>query len=189
MSTTSTSLIPGSYYHIYNRGINREKLFIHDKDYLLLLKLLTKHAIQDLDFFAYCLLKNHFHFLIRVKEENSRKSHLGLSHAFNSYTQIFNKENNRTGTLFERPFRRKLINTDQYLTQVIAYIHTNPVHHQIINDFSGYPYSSFHIILSNASTQLKRDEVIDLFDNREEFIKFHKHWQDEQAIREWILEN
>jgi len=92
-----------------------------------------------------------------------------FSDLFNSYAQA----NNRTGKLFEEPFRRILVNNDAYFTELIYYIHQNPQRHGFVNDFRIYPHSSYHAHLSNALTKLKRDEVLQWFGNKNEFEKFH----------------
>lgn len=92
---------------------------------------------------------------------------------FNGYAQAINKANNRTGGLFEEPFRRILVNSDTYFTELIYYIHHNPQKHGFVKDFRAYPHSSYHSHLSKAMTRLKRDEVWDWFGNKAEFEKFH----------------
>ncbi|MEA5459064.1 hypothetical protein VB796_08450 [Arcicella sp. LKC2W] len=96
-----------------------------------------------------------------------------FSDFFNSYAQAINKANNRTGKLFEEPFRRILVNNDAYFTELIYYIHHNPQKHGFVNDFRAYPHSSYHAHLSKALTKLKRDEVLQWFGNKSEFERFH----------------
>jgi putative transposase len=96
-----------------------------------------------------------------------------FSDFFNSYAQSINKAHSRTGRLFEEPFRRILINSDAYFTELIYYIHFNPQKHGFVKDFRAYPHSSYHSHLSQALTRLRRNEVWDWFGNRDEFEKFH----------------
>jgi putative transposase len=96
-----------------------------------------------------------------------------FSDLFNSYAQSINKAHARTGKLFEDPFRRILVDTDAYFTELIYYIHYNPQKHGFVKDFRAYPHSSYHSHLSKALTRLRREEVWDWFGNREEFEKFH----------------
>ena len=98
---------------------------------------------------------------------------LQFSFLFNSYAQSINKANNRTGSLFEERFRRILVDSDAYFTELIYYIHHNPQKHGFVKDFRAYPHSSYHSHLSKAMTRLRRDEVWDWFGNRDEFEKFH----------------
>lgn len=96
-----------------------------------------------------------------------------FSDFFNSYAQSINKAYSRTGGLFEEPFRRILIDSDAYFTELIYYIHHNPEKHGFVEDFRAYPHSSYHSHLSKAMTRLRRDEVWNWFGNRDEFVKFH----------------
>ena len=96
-----------------------------------------------------------------------------FSNLFNSYAQSINKAHARTGKLFEDPFRRILVDSDAYFTELIYYIHHNPQKHGFVKDFRLYPHSSYHSHLSKAMTRLKREEVWDWFGNRSEFEKFH----------------
>ena len=96
-----------------------------------------------------------------------------FSDFFNSYAQSINKAHSRTGRLFEEPFRRILIDSDAYFTELIYYIHHNPQKHGFVKDFRAYPHSSYHSHLSQAMTRLRREEVWDWFGNRDEFEKFH----------------
>ena len=96
-----------------------------------------------------------------------------FSDFFNSYAQAINKAHARTGKLFEDPFRRILVDSDAYFTELIYYIHFNPQKHGFVKDFRAYPHSSYHSHLSSAMTRLRRGEVWDWFGNRNEFERFH----------------
>lgn len=93
---------------------------------------------------------------------------------FNAYTKAFNKSYNRHGPLFERPFRRKLIDRESYFQNLIAHIHNNPVHHQICDHPIEYPWSSYLTCLSEKPTKIMRNEVIAIFENLENFKLIHK---------------
>lgn len=194
----TTSIEADYFYHIYNRGINGENIFKSDRNYLFFLKKMFEFLTPVCDVYAYCLMPNHFHLLVKIKSDFELASLvkvLNLDKAtetiltglhspqnifskqfariFNSYSQAFNKENKRHGALIESPFKRKLITSDQYLINVIIYIHQNPERHAFTDQFSKYNFSSYQSILDN-STLLKRDEVIELFDNKENFILSHQ---------------
>ena len=120
-----------------------------------------------------------------VKVPNLDKADAGLhapqnifskqfSKVFNSYSQAFNKENDRHGALIESPFKRKEIDSEEYLRRTIVYIHRNPQNHNLIDDFVEYKYSSYNGILSNSPTLLQRNEVIELFDDIENFKFCHQ---------------
>ncbi|MCS3868115.1 REP element-mobilizing transposase RayT [Chryseobacterium ginsenosidimutans] len=192
----TTPIETDRFYHIYNRGINGENIFKSDRNYLFFLNKMSEFIIPVCDVYAYCLMPNHFHLLVRIKSDEELESLVKISNLdkalktglhspqnifskqfariFNSYSQAFNKENNRHGALIESPFKRKLITSDEYLINTIIYIHQNPQNHSATTAFSKYNFSSYQSILSNSKTLLKRDEVIELFDNRENFIMSHK---------------
>ena len=67
--TSPSPLLYNTYYHIYNRGTNRENIFIEERNYALFLNLFEKHVLPVVDLFAYCMMKNHFHMAVRVKSE------------------------------------------------------------------------------------------------------------------------
>jgi len=186
-------LQPGKFYHIYNRGNNGEILFYKDEDYRRFLKKYIKYCFPVLETYAYCLMNNHFHLLVKVRsirkslkvkadpasgQDPGRVHKISaprqLTHLFNSHAQYINKQQNRTGSLFEKPFKRKLIANKQYLKNVIQYIHWNPQFHEFTTDFSQYPHSSYGRFVSNNSTRLNRESVFKLFGGRAIFIEDHK---------------
>ncbi len=170
----------GKFYHIYNRGINGDKLFYEDDNYNYFLKLYNTHIDVIADTYGYCLMKNHYHFLIRIKEENEvltsqiKAPHQYFSNLFNAYTKAINKKYNRNSSLFQRTFKRKLIDNDSYFKKLVLYINTNPIHHQICKEPQDYIWSSYITHISNIPTNIKRDEVIDWFDNIDNFKSVHK---------------
>ncbi|MXN92736.1 hypothetical protein GR160_16020 [Flavobacterium sp. Sd200] len=165
-------LIKDCMYHIYNRGINGGNIFITDENKMYFLNLVNKHLTNSSSLFAYCLMNNHFHFLLRIDSDGEKVTQ-DLSNLFNAYAKAFNKANNRTGSLFEKHFKRIRIDDENYLRQLIVYIHLNPYHHFDAN-FATFKYSSYNSILSNKETKLKRGEVIELFGDLDNYIFEHK---------------
>ena len=182
----------GYFYHIYNRGNNSEKIFFSEENYAYFLKLLTKYIFPVADIYAYCLLNNHFHILVRIKEKNEIEinklkfstvekpkevsASRQFSHFLNAYSQAVNKKYARTGSLFEKRFERKRISDDHYLRQVILYINSKPLKHNLVEKPEDYKWSSYNSHISNAKTKLKRKEVIELFDDVENFVLCHKNY-------------
>jgi len=173
----------GEYYHIYNRGNNRELLFREDRNYPYFMKLYRKYIAPIAETFCYCLLPNHFHILVRIrdfedcKEDWQSYSHIYPSRAFSklfsTYTKAFNKSYNRTGSLFEKPFKRKLIEDDRYFTSLVVYIHRNPQRHGYVSNFKDWSHSSYKVILSDKPTLLMRDTVLNWFGGRKGFEEIH----------------
>ncbi|MDP2423955.1 MAG: hypothetical protein Q8M23_06380 [Bacteroidales bacterium] len=171
----------GIVYHVYNRGNNYENLFREDRNYTYFLSLLTKHLIPVADIYAYCLLKNHFHLLIRVKdfhllsEKHNQKPYLAFSNLFNAYAKAINKAYHRSGSLFKEHLQRKRIIDNEYLVALVSYIHMNPVKHGFTDDFESYPYSSYREYLSDKPSIVSLDYMLAMFDDINNFKAYHQH--------------
>ena len=163
------------YYHIYNRGNNRNDIFLEEKNYFYFLDLMKKHLQPIADVLAYCLLKNHFHLLIRTKPVDSDDLiSRNFSNLFNAYAKAINKQYSRYGSLFQDRFSRKIVTNENQLRNLIIYIHTNPTHHSFTDDFSTYRHSSYNSHLSKRETLLDREFVLAQFDGRENFKYVHQ---------------
>ena len=216
MQHYTSPLEPGNYYHIYNHAVGKDNLFLNDDNYNFFLKKYNQYISPIANTFAYCLMPNHFHFFVRIKEEkeidailktlpkfrtlaklenkSDRKLKIAayekysskqFSNLFSSYTQAFNKQQNRKGTLFQKPFKRKQITDESYLKNMIHYIHYNPVHHGFVDNLRNWKHSSFESFFSDKETQLQRDEVMEMFDNKENFFAFHQNEVDEKGNMEF----
>jgi putative transposase len=138
------------------------------------MKLYEAHINPIAETYAWRLMKNHFHFLIKIKEETGKSPHQSFSNLFNAYTKAINKRYNRHSSLFQRTFKRKLVDNEAYLKNLILYIHNNPVNHGICQDAMDYAWSSYLTCVSDKATNLKKDEVLDLFADVENFKVAHK---------------
>ncbi|MEA2105454.1 MAG: transposase [Bacteroidota bacterium] len=186
MADSKTILEAEKCFHIYNHAVGTEMLFKTDRNYHFFLYLVKKHLISFVDIYAYCLMPNHFHLIILIKEENEilakkkAKTSIPLlisqqfSNLFNSYAQAFNKENNRKGSLFLNRFKRKIIKDEKYLKKLIHYIHYNPVLANLCKNIYDWNYSSYNAIISNRPTLLARSKIVELFHNKLNFIYCHK---------------
>lgn len=141
---------PGYSYHIYNRAIGSEKLFFEERNYYYFLEKFEKHLSSHLKVFAFCLMRNHFHFLAQVKDDTSPAK---VSEAFRrfgiSYSQAINKQEGRMGSLFMKPIKRIRVTDDDYFRTLLVYIHTNPLSHGVSRDFEKYEWSSYRIYLDS----------------------------------------
>ncbi|MBS3914691.1 MAG: hypothetical protein KG003_09330 [Bacteroidetes bacterium] len=223
------------YYHIYNRCIDRKALFTKAENYRYFLRQFHKYISPVAETHAYCLLGNHFHFLIRVNLDGcnpTTPSHLSptcadahppaggcgldlstfkkltnlptpppspppsptpmptpapqqvdvhkiVSHQFRklfqSYAMAFNKQQNRVGTLFQTPFKRAYIDSENYLNQIIAYIHLNPERHGLVEDFTQWPWSSYAEIHKKSTVKLVDKHLyLSRFQNMQEFENIHR---------------
>lgn len=188
-------LQPARLYHIYNRGNNREDLFLKGRDYQHFLKVYAHHISPVADTFAYCLMRNHFHLLVKIKDEQVWQSQLApayqdavfnptqsFANLFNAYTKWFNGVHLRTGSLFEERFKRIEVASDAYFANLVFYIHFNPQKHGFASDFRDWSWSSFSALMADVPTKLRRTEVLDSFQGREKFEAFHRGILDERVI-------
>ncbi len=165
----------GECCHVYNRGNNRENLFREKQNYAHSLKLYGRHIAPIAETYAFCLLSNHFHLLIRIREHalDAHRTSQQFSNLFNAYARSFNKTYGRTGTLFAQAFKRKHVATDAYITRAVVYIHRNPQHHGFVRDFRTWQHSSFHALRSTLPTRLSRTSVRNYFGGLEPFLAAH----------------
>jgi len=196
---TVEKLTEGNYYHIYNRGVDGINLFESAADFTAFLKSYEHYTKDVLNTLAYCLMRNHFHFLAYVKENvilervdgrgliklNASRQ---LGHLFNSYAQSFNSRYSRTGGLFEKPFERKYVDEKDYLTSAILYIHNNPIHHGFAKIIDEWPHSSYQSLLDNKTTFLDREFVLNLFGGKENFVAEHSKKVELIGLKKWGYE-
>jgi len=182
------------FYHIYNHAIGNENLFRNADNYQYFLKRYADFISPIASTYAYCLLPNHFHFLIRIKSEIELLEYYKLKYAeaekkpefmvayfamqqfsnfFNAYAKAFNKSYKRKGALFLDYMKRKSVTDEKYLSNLLHYIHYNPVHHGICKKIGDWDYTSFHAHISNKPTRLNRDEVLNWFGGKEKMVGIH----------------
>jgi putative transposase len=144
MSTRQTAFAPGEYYHLYNRGNSKQKIFNGKQDYQRFLKLLylansskAFHFMDNEDHYAmergeglvsigaYCLMPNHFHLLIKVPENGDVSNF--MKKLGTAYSMYFNTRYDRSGALFEGKFKSEHLDSDNYLKYIFSYIHLNPM--------------------------------------------------------------
>jgi putative transposase len=184
MPTNPDPIHFGNFYHIFNRGNNHENVFIQERNYAYFMELWWKHTSQIAETYSYCLLKNHFHITVYIKDKEDISKNLKIkepsqyvANFFNAYTRGVNNAISRSGALFETPFKRIPITNENYLMQSIIYIHQNPQKHKFVTDFRDWNFSSYHDLIGNNPTRIQRDKVLSLFGSREDFIRIHQEIQ------------
>ncbi len=189
--TRITKFVPGEYFHIYNRGVNKMPIFLDDFDYKRFQKLLyminsvniTKPSDQNnkkspypvwtknnddslVEIGAYCLMPNHFHLL--VKSKNETNTALFLQRLQLSHSKYFNIKYDRSGSLFQGKVKATHITDDKQLKYLYSYIHLNPIKiidpkwkendtnnkDEKLNYLDGYKYSSYLDFLSQRQESL-----------------------------------
>ncbi|MCK5280574.1 MAG: hypothetical protein KAI99_03770 [Cyclobacteriaceae bacterium] len=187
-------------YHIYNHANGDDNIFREQDNYRFFLEKYVKYINPVADTFAYCLMRNHFHLMVRIKDiqsfnissktskvfedlgglefdekDISNKVSKSFSNLFNSYTKSFNKKYERMGSLFAPNVKRKQIINDSYFTSLIVYIHNNPVHHGFVQDIWDWSHSSYQGILEENDSIVEVKEILEWFGNKNAFVEAHKN--------------
>ena len=132
----------GHYYHVYNRGTNRQPIFANEENYWFLLRrvksLLPLYSIRIV---AYLVMPNHYHFLIGVDKDGELSRF--FQRLFNSYSQAFNRQQGRSGTLFEGRAKSILVDETNYVYALVRYIHLNPVVAGLVKSQQDWQFSNY----------------------------------------------
>ena len=189
------------FYHIWNRGNNRENLYYTHANYDYFLRMYAEFLDPVAETYAFCLLPNHFHLLIRTRsfpvvspadetDEKKRSNPVSIAFQrfFTAYSQAINIQQHRTGSLFQKPFKRLEVKSVSQLANLVIYIHTNPQKHGITDDFRQYPWSSYDRMIRNRPSKLKKDEVLQWFRNKENYLDFHSREIDLNKLKEIMIE-
>ena len=118
----------GNYYHIYNRGINSTTLFKEKDNYEHFLKLFETHIDPIAETFAWCLMKNHFHFMLKPMNDSIERQN-AFRTLFSTYSKAINKAYKRTGSLFEDGYHSREVSDQQDFWHTFGYIVYNPLKH------------------------------------------------------------
>ncbi|HID78226.1 MAG TPA: transposase [Planctomycetaceae bacterium] len=171
MPRRTTELVVGEYYHIYNRGVNREPIFFERDNYLFFLRRLRKHLSPDhVSLLVYCLMPNHYHLLVRLEsnEFSARMQALGTS-----YTKAINKRLGRVGPLFQSRFQAKHVECEEYLVHLSRYIHVNPLVAKLVHRLVDWEFSSYPEYVGRRKGSLPQTEIVlSQFPSRQAYQQF-----------------
>jgi putative transposase len=186
--------INNEIYHVFNRGSDKRNVFLQPRDYSRFTKTfyyyqfigpkpkfstLNKKKLDDLnpdpnsklvEIYSYCLMPNHFHFLVKQLKTNGIS--IFMSQLLNSYTKYFNTKRKRIGPLFQGAFKSTSIQTDEQLIHLSRYIHLNPAVSGIVNNPKDYVWSSYKEYLHRSNGFCSTDLILNLFPSRKEYCKF-----------------
>lgn len=187
---------PGEIYHVYNQGNNRQKLFFNRDNYLYFINKLRVHLTEHCDILAWCLMPNHFHWLIRVKDYHDKYEtdikddplydsvpplNRSLSVLLSSYTKAINKSQGRSGSLFRSKTKAKKLNTDnskhdKYALICFIYIHQNPLRAKLVSQLKDWEFSSYREFAGLRNGKLCNvslaTELLNLPHDKREFVSF-----------------
>lgn len=180
-----------AFYHVFNRGINKQQIFFSDKDYQFFLrKLLQLKKMYDHSIYAYCLMPNHFHISIQTRKTPISKIMSSLS---TSHSMYFNRTYNHFGPVFQNRFKSILIENDLYFLKLSKYIYLNPVKAKLISDPLLYPYSSLREALGKEPLQFLDEDIKrvigDTKGSQKEYAKFiYQGIEEDQSEIEQLFE-
>ncbi len=167
MPERAVPLIEGEYYHLYNRGHNRERIFFERENYLFFLRRVREYLTPVLDIIAYCLMPTHYHLLVRVKETSEVSKTLEVSPASEairrfsiSYTKAMNKRYDRVGALFQGAFQAKRVDNNEYLIHLSRYIHLNPVMTRLVERAEEWEFSSYPEYIGARNGTLPQPQIV-----------------------------
>jgi REP element-mobilizing transposase RayT len=148
-----------NYYHLYNRGVNYQPIFFQPENWGFFIKRLREYCLPDLiDIIAYCLMPNHYHFLVYLKnDELSEKimQPFGLS-----CVKAINHQQKRVGPLFQGPFKAKHVDKENYLLHLSRYIHLNPVEANLVKSPAEWVYSSYRDYIGQRDGTFPKPEIV-----------------------------
>jgi putative transposase len=172
----------GNYYHVYNRGNNRQLIFFERDNYIYFLRQLRNHLIENgVDLIAYCLMPNHYHLLVYLKTD--RFSQLMQSFTL-SYVKALNKRYQRVGSLFQGRFEAIHVDREEYLLHLTRYIHLNPVRANIVEKAENWEFSSYQEYIDMRRGALSKiDEVRSHFNSADDYRYFLEDLTSERLIQ------
>ncbi|MDO8638174.1 MAG: transposase [Candidatus Daviesbacteria bacterium] len=200
-----------TFYHVYNRGVEKRIIFLDERDYRRFLQTLyhyqfdkpipsfsKKKNLDSYDFtqnpqiveiIAYCFMPNHFHLLIKQLKEDGVSEF--ISRVLNSYTKYFNTKHKRVGPLLQGTFKAITIEDDMQLIHVSRYIHLNPYVSNLTKDLDNYFYSSFPDYIDKTQGKIcNKKPILSLFKNPadyKEFVSGHSDYAKELEIMKHLL--
>jgi len=195
MARRKVVLAEGEIYHIFNRGVEKRDIFLDKRDYQRFIstfvyyqyqkppirysyrqrqKLPQKTPLEEtgklIEIYAYCLMPNHFHFLLKQTSKNGISKFVGQ--ISNSYARYFNARHDRIGSLFQGKFKAVRVTSNEQLIHLSRYIHLNPIINYLVKDLSQYYYSSYPEYLGLKKVVCSPDEVLGQFNTKDDYEKF-----------------
>ncbi|MBI2613337.1 MAG: transposase [Candidatus Levybacteria bacterium] len=202
MPYRNTPFVTNQIYHVFNRSIASQTVFIDKYDYKRVLDLINFYRFSKpplrfshykrlsktqkeefekafminrspmIEILAFCIMPNHVHFLLKPKEKNAVSNF--MRNLQNSYSKYFNTKRERTGSLFQFMFKAVRMETDEQLVHVSRYIHLNPATAYIVDteDLDKYEWSSFKSYISDTQSNVSSEMILSRFKSKQDYKKF-----------------
>ncbi len=153
-------IFENAFYHVFNRGVNKNKIFLSEEDYAFFLKKLKSlKSKYDHSLYAYCLMPNHFHISIQTRKSPISKIMASLT---TSYSMYLNKRYNHIGPVFQNRYKSVLVENDSYFLHLSKYIYLNPVKAGIVSDPLRYLHSSIREAVGLEQLYFLDEDIIRL---------------------------
>lgn len=187
-----TPFANGYYYHIYNRGVEKRSIFENARDYNRLIKTIKYYQLAGpkpklskflnsstskpasgsklIELTCYCLMPNHFHFLIKQLKEGGITEF--VSKLSNSYTKYYNTKHKRVGHLLQGEFKAVLVETDEQFIHLSRYIHLNPIASLLVKDLKDFKWSSYEEYINNSNGLCAKEEILAFFKTPKDYKQF-----------------
>ena len=184
-----------TYYHLYNRGVNKRRIFIDSEDYAVFMNLLKRYLDNQpakdnkgreykrlhskIELLAFCLMPTHYHLL--VYQHTPEAITELIRPVATAYTMFFNKKYKRQGPLFQSRFRAAVVNKEAYLQHISRYLHLNP------EDYQNWEFSSLPYFMGKKNSGWVRpDRILELFDDRHEYKTFVEDYAEHKRMLDLI---
>ena len=187
------SFAENQYYHVFNRGVEKRKVFLDTQDYKIFIYYLfiyltplkevlkkyptlpihlqNKNLSGEINLVCYCLMPNHFHLLLKQQSKDGVSKF--MKQLTNAYTRYFNHKYKRVGGLVQGRFKAVLIEKDELLTYVSRYIHLNPLISGLTKKLENYQWSShLDYVGESSKTFIFKDPVLSMFLSTQDYKKF-----------------
>lgn len=165
-------------YHVVIRGNNRQKIFYDDEDYDKFLSILSgKREDQSFALYAWCLMPNHVHLLIKEKQETLESIFRGV---LTDFVRWYNKKYGRVGHLFQGRFRSQPVEDETYFLRTVRYLHRNPLEAKLCEKMEDYPYSSFSYYFRSGKYQ--DEDLMFHMIRKDEFERYHKKTDEDDGF-------
>ena len=192
----------GCFYHMYNKVVSEVTLFAAQKDYHIFLERYHRYFSEYFDTYAYCLIPNHYHFLVRVKDDIlpaiKKENTLAatqyingerplnfvienqLSRMFSGIAMSFNKRHSRVGPVFKEGTKRVLLKTESRIIHQLCYIHHNPIHHKLVTNYKDWSYSSYRSYICDDPSSISKTLMLNIIGGTEVFHQLHDDFKLDQ---------
>lgn len=172
MRCLNKEFVKGAIFHIYNHAIDNFMLFYDEEDYDHFLNIF-KNKLERIPatIFAFCLMPNHYHFLIR--QESEIQIYRLFNHAYISYAKYYNNRYNRKGHIFRSPLQHIYVSTKTYLIQLCKYIHLNPVYANLVDKPEDWQYSNYLEWINKRKSQFFKENIHKIyFPDPQDYINY-----------------